>query len=122
MAWKLFSAAGAAMLVPETKIDAITAVSGSGPAYVYYLAEAMEKAARELGLGDDSRKLVQQTIRGAAELMVRASETPGELRRKVTSPGGTTEAALKHLDGNATTAVFVNAIKAAETRARELGA
>lgn len=118
---QLFAAAGKTMLVSEEKIDAITAVSGSGPAYLFYLAEAMEKAARELGLGDDARLLVQQTLMGAATLLAHSPDTAGELRRKVSSPGGTTEAAIKHMEGNATISVIVNAVKAAEKRARELG-
>ncbi len=119
---QLFGAAGKTVLVSEEKIDAITAVSGSGPAYLFYLAEAMEKAARELGLADQSRLLVQQTLLGAATLLAQSSDTAGELRRKVTSPGGTTEAAIKHMEGNKTIDVVVNALKAAEKRARELGA
>lgn len=111
-----------AIVVPEAKIDAITAVSGSGPAYIYYLAEAMEKAARELGLGDEARLLVSQTIVGAARLLVESPDTAAELRRKVTSPGGTTEAALRHMDGNKSIDVVVNAIKAAQKRSVELGA
>ncbi len=119
---QLFGAAGKTVLVREDQIDAITAVSGSGPAYLFYLAEAMEKAARELGLGDHSRLLVQQTLVGSAMLLSQSSDTAGELRRKVTSPGGTTEAAIKHMEGNKTIEVVVNALKAAEKRARELGA
>lgn len=122
LALRLFQAGGKAIRVEEDRIDAITAVSGSGPAYVFYLAEAMERAAVELGLGDEARTIVQQTLLGAAQLMMQSSESPAELRRKVTSPGGTTEAAIKYLDGNSTTDVIVNAIKAAERRARELGA
>jgi len=119
---QLFSAAGKAIQVSESAIDAITAVSGSGPAYVFYLAEAMEKAAKELGLGEHARLLTQQTILGAAMLLANSSDTPAELRRKVTSPGGTTEAAIKHMEGNKTIDVIVNAIKAAERRSKELGA
>lgn len=123
LAMKLFSAGGEAIAVDESKLDAITAVSGSGPAYVFYLAEAMEKAARELGLDKEASLLVRQTILGAAHLLKEAaSETPAELRRKVTSPGGTTEAAIKHMDGNKSIDVIVNAVKAAEKRSKELGA
>ena len=102
-------------------MDAITAVSGSGPAYVFYLAEAMEQAARDLGLGNNAPLLVRQTILGAARLMCQSQEPPERLRTKVTSPGGTTEAAIRHMDANATTQVIINAIKAAEQRSRELG-
>ncbi|MCE9590572.1 MAG: pyrroline-5-carboxylate reductase [Planctomycetes bacterium] len=123
LALRLFSAGGEAIVVPEEKLDAITAVSGSGPAYVFYLAEAMEKAARELGLEREASLLVRQTILGAAHLLKEAAnEAPAELRRKVTSPGGTTEAAIKHMDGNKSIDVIVNAVKAAEKRSKELGA
>lgn len=119
---KLFTAGGKAVVVPESAIDAITAVSGSGPAYVFYLAEAMEAAAAQLGLGEHGRLLVAQTILGSAQLLAASTDTPAELRRKVTSPGGTTEAAIKHMDGNKSIDVIVNAIKAAERRSKELGA
>jgi pyrroline-5-carboxylate reductase len=122
LALKLFGSAGKAVLVGEDQIDAITAVSGSGPAYVFYLAEAMHRAAVELGLGADADELVRQTILGAATLLSQSPDSPSDLRRKVTSPGGTTEAAIKHMDGNKTTEVIVNAVKAAHQRSRELGA
>lgn len=122
LAMRLFSAGGSkAIRVKESDLDAITAVSGSGPAYVFYLAEAMEKAAAELGLKDDARLLVSQTILGAAQLLATSADTPAELRRKVTSPGGTTEAAIRHLEGNKSIDVVVNAIKAAQKRSVELG-
>ena len=119
---KLFGSAGKAIMVEESKIDAVTAVSGSGPAYVFYLAEAMQQAALDLGLGADSDMLVRQTILGAAHLLAQSPDSAAELRRKVTSPAGTTEAAIKHMEGNMTIAVIVNAVKAAEKRSRELGA
>ena len=123
LALKLFGVGqNKAVVVEESKIDAITAVSGSGPAYVFYLAEAMEKAANELGLTGDARLLVRQTILGSAILLNESPDTAAELRKKVTSPGGTTEAAIKHMDGNKTTDVVINALKAAEKRSRELGA
>lgn len=118
---KLFSAGGQAIMVEEEKLDAITAVSGSGPAYVFYLAEAMERAANELGLAGQASLLVRQTILGAAHLLTASGESPADLRRKVTSPGGTTEAATRHMDGNKSIDVIVNAIKSAEKRSRELG-
>lgn len=121
MALRLFTAGGAAIVVAEPAIDAITAVSGSGPAYLFYLAEAMEKAARELGLGEHAPLLVRQTLIGAAHLLAESGEPPADLRRKVTSPGGTTEAAIRHMDGNKSIDVIVNAIKAAQARSVELG-
>lgn len=121
LAMALFGAAGKVVMVEEELIDAITAVSGSGPAYVFYLAEAMEAAAVELGLAEHARLLVRQTILGAAALLNQSQETAAELRRKVTSPGGTTEAAIRHMEANGVSAVVVRAIEAAEKRARELG-
>jgi len=118
---KLFGAAGETILVNESDLDAITAVSGSGPAYVFYLAEAMQRAAADLGLARHAPLLVQQTILGAARLMRQSDETPEQLRHKVTSPGGTTEAAIRHLDGNKTTDVIINAIKAARAQSVALG-
>lgn len=121
-AMALFSAGGKAIRVQEALLDAITAVSGSGPAYVFYLAEAMEQAAAALGLKEHASLLVRQTILGAAQLLAQSPDTPAELRRKVTSPGGTTEAAIRHMDDNRVRDVIVAALAAAERRSRELGA
>jgi len=122
LAMALFSASGEAIRVEESQLDAITAISGSGPAYVFFLAEAMQKAAGELGLSGQARLLVNQTILGAAQLLMQSDDSAAELRRKVTSPGGTTEAAINHMQGNKTIDVVVNAMHAAEKRSRELGA
>ncbi|MCC7409387.1 MAG: pyrroline-5-carboxylate reductase [Phycisphaeraceae bacterium] len=111
-----------AVRVPETLMDAVTAVSGSGPAYIYYLAEAMEKAAAELGLGEHARLMVAQTLLGATAMLVQSPDTAAELRRKVTSPGGTTEAAIKRLEAHNVISTVVEAIRAAATRSAELGA
>ena len=122
LAMNLFSAGDSlAIRVPESALDALTAVSGSGPAYLFYLAEAMQRGARELGLEPHADELVAQTLRGAARLLCESEDGPAELRGKVTSPGGTTESAIKHMDGNKTIDVIVNAMKAAEARSRELG-
>ena len=122
LAMGIFSSAGEAVLVDEHQLDAVTAVSGSGPAYLFYLAEAMAEAARELGLkGKLAEQLTRQTLRGAAQLLIESDESAAELRRRVTSPGGTTEAAITHLDKSKLKAVVVNAIRKAEQRSRELG-
>ena len=121
LAMRLFGAAGKVVLVRESQLDAITAVSGSGPAYVFYLAEAMQQAANELGLDQHTDVLVRQTILGAAQLLAESNDSPQELRRKVTSPGGTTEAATNHLDQNNTTQLIINAIKTAAQKSVELG-
>jgi pyrroline-5-carboxylate reductase len=122
LAVKLFSAGGKAIRVEESLIDAITAVSGSGPAYVFYLAEAMQRAAADLGLGEHARLLVGQTLLGAAHLLIASPDTAAELRRKVTSPGGTTEAAIRHMEANRVGEVIAEAVKAAQQRGKQLGA
>jgi pyrroline-5-carboxylate reductase len=121
LALELFGASGKAISVSEQDLHAITAISGSGPAYLFYLAEAMQKAADQLGLSDNARLLVNQTLLGSSHLLSQSSDTPAELRRKVTSPGGTTEAAIKHLDANEVKAQIVEALKAAYERSVELG-
>ena len=106
----------------EALIDAVTAVSGSGPAYVFYLVECMAEAGRKLGLPADlAMRLARATVSGAGELLHQSPGVPAELRRNVTSPGGTTAAALAELmaeDGMQP--LFDKAIKAARDRAREL--
>ena len=80
-------------------IDAATAISGSGPAYLFYLGEQMVKAAMELGFSEsEASQLVQQTIFGSAQLWLHSGESPGTLRQRVTSPGGTTAAAIEKFD------------------------
>ena len=121
----IFSAVGEAVVVDdESLIDAVTAVSGSGPAYYFLLMEEMIKAAGQLGLPDDVAKtLVLQTAKGAALLAADADkrgESPAELRRKVTSPGGTTEAALKVFAANKFSQLIISALTAASDRSRQL--
>jgi len=121
----IFAAVGRAVIVDdEGLIDAVTAVSGSGPAYYFLLMEEMIKAAGQLGLPDlVAKDLVLQTAKGAALLAVEADkkgETPAELRRKVTSPGGTTEAALKVFADGKISELISAAIKSARDRSREL--
>jgi pyrroline-5-carboxylate reductase len=121
----IFSAVGQVVVVEsEELIDAVTAVSGSGPAYYFLLTEEMIKAAVQLGLPEGVAKdLVLQTAKGAALLAVEADkrgESPGVLRQKVTSPGGTTEAALKVLAANDFTGLIRQALTAARDRSREL--
>lgn len=106
----------------DTQIDAVTAMSGSGPAYVFYVLEAMERAAEELGLStEQGRLLAVETFRGAAALAQQSSEPVSVLRERVTSKGGTTYAALTSLEQAGVGPAFVAAIHAAATRAREMG-
>jgi pyrroline-5-carboxylate reductase len=121
----IFSSVGEAIVVDdENLIDAVTAVSGSGPAYYFLLMEEMIKAARGLGLPENIAKdLVLQTAKGAALLAVEAEkegESPEQLRRKVTSPGGTTEAALKILTDGKFGPLVSSAIKQAHQRSQQL--
>jgi len=120
---QLFECAAKVVEVSETLIDAVTAVSGSGPAYVFYLVEQMIQAGVELGLSpQDARTLAVQTVTGAAAMLASSSDSPAELRRKVTSPGGTTQAAITHLDAKGVAPAIIEAMKAAARRSKELGA
>ncbi len=106
----------------ESLLDAVTAVSGSGPAYYFYLMELMERIGVELGLSrETARALVLQTALGAARMASETGESPEMLRRKVTSPGGTTEAALKRLNAGDFEAILRQALKAARDRTVSLG-
>ncbi len=105
----------------EEKLDAVTAVSGSGPAYFFLVMEAMQKAAESLGLKpEEANLLVAQTAFGAAKLALESDDAPAELRRKVTSRGGTTEAALNRLNDGGLVELFDEALQAAAKRSREL--
>lgn len=119
----LLSASGAVVWVEaEADIDAVTAVSGSGPAYVFHLAEALAAAGEAMGLAPDlAMTLARHTVAGAGELMIQSPEAPAQLRRNVTSPNGTTQAALDVLmaeDGLGP--LMRRAVTAARDRAREL--
>jgi pyrroline-5-carboxylate reductase len=119
----LLSSTGRAVQVPEQYQDAVTAVSGSGPAYIFYVAEAMIEAGVLLGLPRaTSTDLVAQTLYGAATMLRETGTHPSILREQVTSPGGTTAAALRVLDDQRVRAAFVTAMEAARDRSRELSA
>jgi pyrroline-5-carboxylate reductase len=119
----LLAAVGTTVWVErEELLDAITAVSGSGPAYVFYFIEALEQAARELGLTPDTaRRLAIETFSGAARLALASDEPVTTLRERVTSKGGTTERALKAMAADRVKEAVVGAVKAAAERSRELG-
>ena len=119
----LFAPTGQTVWVDqEEQLDAVTAISGSGPAYVFHLIEAMLAAAREAGLPEaTARRLAVQTVAGSAALASASSESPETLRRNVTSPGGTTFAAMNVLEARGVKEAFVAAMGAARARARELG-
>ncbi len=123
LAEEALSHLGAVVRVPESALDAITAVSGSGPAYFALLAEAMIEAGILLGLSREiSTQLVIQTMFGTAKQLRDEKMHPVELREMVTSPGGTTIAAIRELEQAGVRAAFLNAIQAAMVRARELAA
>ena len=119
---QVLGAVGSVRIMEETLMDAVTAVSGTGPAYVFLLAEALTEAAMREGLSRDiAESFVHQTIRGAGHLLTDTSKSPAELRYEVTSPGGTTAAAMHVLEEKGFRAVVEDAVRAAALRARELG-
>lgn len=119
----LFLTIGTVSMVNEEDLHAVTGLSGSGPAYVYYLVEAMEKAASDLGLNQNvSKELILQTIIGAAEMLKSSPKQPSTLRKEVMSPGGTTEAGLKVLEQFKYQEAMIQCIKRAATRSSEMGA
>jgi pyrroline-5-carboxylate reductase len=122
-AMRLFGAVGEVVaLRDESLLDAVTALSGSGPAYVYLFAKALAEAAAVDGLSPAlAFRMTLQTIRGAEESMRRLGLTPAELIRRVASPGGTTEAALRRFDAEGFSDIVARAVHAATERSRELG-
>jgi len=123
LAEKILESIGVVIRIDEQLMNAATALSGSGPAYVFYLMEALLQAGQEMGLpAEAARLLTVATIAGAACLQAKTGLPPEELRRRVTSRGGTTEAAVKILDRGKTRQTIIAAVKAAHKRARELSA
>ncbi len=117
----LLRAVGKVVRVPEKHQDAVTAISGSGPAYVFYVVEAMIEAGVLLGLPrSTATELVVQTVYGAATMLRETGEHPSVLRENVTSPAGTTVAALRTLDDHKVRAAFISALEAARDRSHEL--
>jgi len=118
----LLSAVGAVVRVPEASMDAVTGLSGSGPAYVFLIAEALIDAGVLAGLPRDTAdRLARQTLLGAAQLLAASDEGPQDLRAAVTSPGGTTAAGLAQLERHAVRAAVMDAVAAAAARSAELG-
>ncbi len=117
----LFEAVGSVLVIPESQIDALSAVSGSGPAWVYYIIEQWEKVAIAQGFSEqDAKLLVRQTLAGSVELLESTGEEPAELRRKVTSPGGTTERIIATMEQGDLHGIFAQSLNAAVARAREI--
>ncbi|MCR8642228.1 pyrroline-5-carboxylate reductase [Paenibacillus sp. N1-5-1-14] len=122
LAAKLFRAVGMVSIVDESKLDMVTGVSGCGPAYVYYLMESLIKASVEGGLTvEEAQALTIQTVIGAAHMVKETGEEPKDLRRKVTSPGGATEAAIEVLDSHHFSEGMVRAVFRAAERSQEMG-
>ncbi|MDS1271727.1 pyrroline-5-carboxylate reductase [Lipingzhangella sp. LS1_29] len=118
---RLLRTVGDVVRVQERHMDTVTAISGSGPAYIYFVAETMVEAGVAMGMPRDiAQHLVSQTITGAAEMLRESGEHPVMLREAVTSPGGTTAAALRELERDGVRAAFTNAIEAAGNRSRQL--
>lgn len=121
LAQNLLAAIGAVIGFDEEELDAVAALSGSGPAYVFYLVESLIEAGTKVGLDpDDAATLAIKTLRGAIKLLEASGESPRDLRRKVTSPGGTTEAAIDVFESRGFKKTVVEAIAAATQRARDL--
>jgi pyrroline-5-carboxylate reductase len=118
---EILLATGRVVTVPERYQDAVTAISGSGPAYLFFVVEAMIEAGVHLGLPRDiATQLVVQTMLGSAKLLRETGEHPTVLRERVTSPGGTTAAAVRQLENHKVRAAFIGAMEAARDRSREL--
>ena len=119
----LFETVGKVVVLPESQIDELGTVSGSGPAYVFFLIEKFTAAAQELGFDAEiAHLLVTETFLGASELLAAVDRTPAELRRQVTSPNGTTERAIAQLETGNLEELFVRATRAALARSKELAA
>ena len=122
LAVELFASVGKVLVVDESKIDALSTISGSGPAYVFYFAEKLIAAAKSLGFSEQEASLmVKETFLGSATLLATSSSSPEQLRQQVTSPNGTTMQATGRFDAADLERVFIEATEAALARAKELG-
>jgi pyrroline-5-carboxylate reductase len=118
----IFNAVGISFHVPESQLDAVTGLSGSGPAYIYHVIEALARGGTELGIDEDvALKLAAQTVRGAARMVLEGGKSPRELIEMVTSPGGTTVEGMAVLVEKEVHDGLVAAVKAAAKRSKELG-
>lgn len=119
---ELFNTIGTTTIVGEADMHTVTGISGSGPAYIYYLVDAMEKAAIESGLDKDiAMDLITQTVVGAGEMLKQSGESADDLRRKITSPAGTTHAGIESLQKNDFQKAVMECVKSARDRSIELG-
>jgi len=119
---EVLGSVGIAVRVQEEQIDAITGLTGSGPAYLFYIAESLMAAAKEMGIDSElADPLVRQLLRGAGVLLAQSAESPAQLRERVTSPGGTTAAGLASLRSSGVGEAIVEAVRAATERSRAMG-
>lgn len=119
---KMFETIGLTRFIEEKHLDAVTGLSGSGPAYFYYLVEAMEKSATEIGLEPKlAKELIVQTLLGTAEMLTKSEKPSHQLRREVTSPGGTTEAGIRILEQHQVQEAFIQCIIQATQQSKKLG-
>jgi pyrroline-5-carboxylate reductase len=123
LAMAIFNSIGKTVFIPENYLmDAITGLSGSGPAYIFLIAEAMADAGVKVGLSrQDALFLSAQTVLGAAKMLIETQEHPGQLRDRVTSPGGTAIAGLATLEQGGLRTTLINAVEVATNRSKELG-
>jgi pyrroline-5-carboxylate reductase len=123
LAKQIFDAVGVSVVLDEYQLDAVTGLSGSGPAYVFLILEALSDGGVKVGLSRRvSQQLAAQTLLGAAKLLIETNEHPGRLKDMVTSPGGTAIAGLHTLEAGALRTTLMDAVEAATKRSRELGA
>ena len=120
---RIFDAVGMTVVIDESQLDAVTGLSGSGPAYVFLIIEALSDAGVKMGLSRyNAQALAAQTLLGSAKLLIETHEHPGRLKDMVTSPGGTAIAGLHTLEAGGLRTTLINAVEAATNRSRELGA
>jgi pyrroline-5-carboxylate reductase len=120
---RIFDAVGMTVVLEESQLDAVTGLSGSGPAYVFLIIEALSDAGVKMGLSRyNAQALAAQTVLGSAKLLLETNEHPGRLKDMVTSPGGTAIAGLHTLEAGGLRTTLINAVEAATNRSRELGA
>jgi pyrroline-5-carboxylate reductase len=120
---ELLHSVGIAFQLPESQLDAVTGLSGSGPAFVYQMIEAMSDGGVRVGLPRDvATKLAAQTVLGSAKMVLETGDHPGVLKDRVASPGGTTIAGIHALESGRLRATMIEAVKAAADRSKELGA
>jgi pyrroline-5-carboxylate reductase len=120
---RIFDAVGTTVVLDESQLDAVTGLSGSGPAYVFLIIEALSDAGVKMGLSRyNAQALAAQTVLGSAKMLIETHEHPGRLKDMVTSPGGTAIAGLHTLEAGGLRTTLINAVEAATNRSRELGA